>query len=397
MEIEQQIWGATSEGEAVVLYTLRNAAGAEVRLCNVGAAVVSILVPDRDGHLADVALGYKDFRSYFGDPALCGKSIGRVAGCIAYGTMRIDGEEYRLDINGMAGHLNGGVKGFAGRLWESRVETNRVVMSLFSEDGDQGYPGNLQVEAAFDFDEDNALEITYIARTDRTTPVNMACNLLLNLGGEGSGSVLDHELRLDASTVLEADDRLIPTGKLPRWRILLRLFSVVRTWNRFQRKRTWMSPPADAFCRIIFRDMMAFPVQAAARRGRERRVQSRFSRRETHLLVLFAVVSQQACCNGKGFRTELAVPCYAFTMQESSKMIKRRTRKRTSGFPLFIGAMPCGDMVCGGVSGTARTVGPFCGRENGIRPLCFGKRRVRDAGDLGALPGGGVFFASALL
>lgn len=75
MEIEQQIWGATSEGEAVVLYTLCNAAGAEVRLCNVGAAVVSILVPDRDGHLADVALGYKDFRSYFGDPALCGKSI----------------------------------------------------------------------------------------------------------------------------------------------------------------------------------------------------------------------------------------------------------------------------------------------------------------------------------
>ena len=212
MEIEQQIWGATSEGEAVVLYTLRNAAGAEVRLCNVGAAVVSILVPDRDGHLADVALGYKDFRSYFGDPALCGKSIGRVAGCIAYGTMRIDGEEYRLDINGMAGHLNGGVKGFAGRLWESRVETNRVVMSLSSDDGDQGYPGNLQVEAAFDFDEDNALEITYIARTDRTTPVNMACNLLLNLGGEGSGSVLDHELRLDASTVLEADDRLIPVS-----------------------------------------------------------------------------------------------------------------------------------------------------------------------------------------
>ena len=182
MEIEQQIWGATSEGEAVVLYTLRNAAGAEVRLCNVGAAVVSILVPDRDGHLADVALGYKDFRSYFGDPALCGKSIGRVAGCIAYGTMRIDGEEYRLDINGMAGHLNGGVKGFAGRLWESRVETNRVVMSLSSDDGDQGYPGNLQVEAAFDFNEDNALEITYIARTDRTTPVNMACNLLLCLG-----------------------------------------------------------------------------------------------------------------------------------------------------------------------------------------------------------------------
>ena len=132
----------------------------------------------------------------------------------------------------------------------------------------------------------------------------------------------------------------------------------------------------------------------AARRGRERRVQARFSRRETHLLVLFAVVLQQACCNGKGSRTELAVPCYAFTMQESSKMIKRRTRKRTSGFPLFIGAMPCGDMVCGGVSGTARTVGPFCGWENGIRSLWFGKRTLEI---LVALPGGGVFFASALL
>ena len=121
MEIEQQIWGSTPEGEAVVLYTLRNAAGAEVQLCNVGAAVVSIRVPDRDGHLADVALGYKDFRSYFGDPALCGKSIGRVAGCIAYGVMAIDGQEYRLDVNGMAGHVNGGARGFACRLWESRV------------------------------------------------------------------------------------------------------------------------------------------------------------------------------------------------------------------------------------------------------------------------------------
>lgn len=158
-----------------------------------------------------------------------------------------------------------------------------------------------------------------------------------------------------------------------------------------------MSPPADALCRIILRDMMALPVQAAVRRGRERRMQVRFSRWETHLLVLFAVVSQQACRNGRGFRMELAVSCYAFTMQESSKMIKRRTRKRTSGFPLLIGAMPCGDMVRGGVSGIARTAGPFYGRENGIRPLCFGKRGVGDAGDFGALPGGGVFFAPASL
>lgn len=214
MEIEQQIWGATAEGEAVVLYTLRNEKGAEVRLCNIGAAIVAVKVPDREGRLADVALGYKDFRSYFGDPAWCGRTLGRVSGCISYGQMRIGDEEFRLETNGMAGHMNGGTKGLANRLWESRVETNRVVMSVFSEDGDLGYPGDLRVEAAFDFDEDNTLEVTYVAQANRTTPVDLACNLLLNLGGEEAGSVLDHELRLAASRVAEIDGRGIPTGRL---------------------------------------------------------------------------------------------------------------------------------------------------------------------------------------
>lgn len=214
MEIEQHIWGETSEGESIVLYTLRNSRGAEVQICNVGAAVVAIRVPDREGRLENVALGYKDSLSYFGDPALCGKSIGRLAGCVAYGVMTIEGQEYRLEVNSATGHLNGGMKGFANRLWESRVETNRIVMSLFSEDGDQGYPGDLQVEAAFDFDEDNALEITYVAQSGRTTPVNLSSRLYLNLGGEGSGSVLDHELRLNASRILELDDQQIPTGRV---------------------------------------------------------------------------------------------------------------------------------------------------------------------------------------
>ncbi len=131
-----------------------------------------------------------------------------------------------------------------------------------------------------------------------------------------------------------------------------------------------MFPPADAFCRITFRSMTAFPVQAA-RRGGERRGQARFSRRETHLLVPFAVVLQHACCNGKGARTELAVPCCAFTMQESSKMIKRRTRKRTSGAPLFIGPMRRWNTVYGGVPRYGSEGGPFGVRENGIRFLIF--------------------------
>ena len=132
--IEQHVWGMTPEGEAIILYTMRNDKGAEVKIAN--------------------------------------------------------------------------------RLWESRVETNRVVMSLLSEDGDQNYPGELNVEAVFDFDDDNALEITYLAKTDKTTVVNLTNHVYFNLAGDGSGSILDHELRLNSSKVLEMNDKQIPTGKL---------------------------------------------------------------------------------------------------------------------------------------------------------------------------------------
>ena len=123
--------------------------------------------------------------------------------------------DFSLDeVNNGVNHLHGGTKNFANRIWESRVETNRVVMSLVSEDGDQGYPGELCVEAVFDFDDDNALEITYLARTDKTTVVNLTNHVYFNLAGEGSGSVLDHELRLNSSKILEMNERQIPTGKL---------------------------------------------------------------------------------------------------------------------------------------------------------------------------------------
>lgn len=214
MEIEQHIWGMTPDGEAIVLYTMRNASGATVRLSTFGAAIVSVTVPDRSGHMEDVVLGYKKADDYFCDSAAMGKSVGRFANRIAYGRMEIEGQEYRLEVNSGVNHLHGGTKGFANRLWEGRVETNRVVMSLLSEDGDQGYPGTLSVEALFDFDDDNALEITYLARTDRTTVVNLTNHVYFNLSGEGSGDILDHQLRLDVSQTLEMDERQIPTGRL---------------------------------------------------------------------------------------------------------------------------------------------------------------------------------------
>ena len=214
MEIEQHLWGMTPEGEAIVLYTMRNAQGAEVRLTNFGATIVGITVPDREGRMADVALGYERPEDYFGDGAACGKSVGRVANRIAGGRMTVEGEEYRLEVNNGGNHLHGGTKNFANRVWESRVETNRVVMDLLSEDGDQGYPGEVNVEAIFDFDDDCSLEITYLARTDRTTPVNMTNHVYFNLSGEASGSVLDHELRLNSSSIPEMNERQIPTGRM---------------------------------------------------------------------------------------------------------------------------------------------------------------------------------------
>ena len=213
MEILQHIWGATPEGEAIVIYTLRNENGCEVQVCNIGAAIVSVKAPDRDGNMDDIVLGYKDAMSYFGDGAASGKSVGRVANRIAKGKMTIEGVEYNLEINNGPNHLHGGTKGFANQLWDSRVEENRVVFSRTSPDGEQNYPGDLYVEAGYYFGEDNALEITYMARTNKTTAVNLTNHTYWNLAGEGSGKdILDHELRLNCSKVLEMDPTQIPTG-----------------------------------------------------------------------------------------------------------------------------------------------------------------------------------------
>ena len=231
MEILQHIWGSTPEGEAVVLYTIRNANGCEVQLCNIGASIVSVKCPDRDGRIDDVVLGYKDCMSYFGDGAASGKSVGRVANRIARGRMTVEGVEYNLEVNNGPNHLHGGSRGFANRLWDARVETNRVVFSLTSPDGEQNYPGELYVEAGYYFSDDNELEITYMARTDKTTVVNLTNHVYWNLAGEGSGkSILDHELHLNCSRVLEMDPTQIPTGRYLDVKDTPQDFT---TWRRF--------------------------------------------------------------------------------------------------------------------------------------------------------------------
>ncbi len=212
MAVEQNVWGFTPEGEAVVLYTLTNAAGAVVKLTNIGAGIVSVVVPDRDGRMADVALGYESPLSYLGDGAAMGKTPGRYANRIAGGRFTLDGVEYVLPQNNGPNTLHGGPQGFADKLWESRVEDERVIFSLVSPDGDQGFPGELAAEVLYRWNDDCRLEITYLAACDAPTVVNLTNHAYFNLAGHDSGSVLGHLLQLRASHYLPTDRTQIPTG-----------------------------------------------------------------------------------------------------------------------------------------------------------------------------------------
>lgn len=214
MDILQHIWGATPEGEAIVIYTLKNALGSEVQLSNIGAGIVSVKFADKNGKVEDVVLGYKEPMSYFGDGACAGKTVGRVANRIAAGKMVVEGKEYHLEVNNGPNHLHGGSKNFSNRLWESCVEYNRVIFTLISEDGDCGYPSEVTVQIVYDFDDENNLECTIYAKSDGTTPVNLTNHTYWNLAGENSGTILNHTLQLNCSKALEMNSVQIPTGKV---------------------------------------------------------------------------------------------------------------------------------------------------------------------------------------
>lgn len=214
VDISQEILGFTSADEAVILYTMTNIHGAEVKLLNIGAAIVSVCVPDKEGNMRDVALGFKMFDKYIGDGAALGKSVGRYANRIAGGKFTLEGNTYTLATNNGPNHLHGGPTGFHNRVWTSRVETNRVVFNYVSVPGEEGYPAELGVEAVYDWSDDNELEVTYFGASDATTVVNLTNHVYFNLNGEGSGDILSHELKLYADKFLPTDQTQIPTGEL---------------------------------------------------------------------------------------------------------------------------------------------------------------------------------------
>ena len=199
--------------ETIKTYTLRNSKGASVVLSNLGAAIVAVNVPDKNGALDDVVLGYDNPESYFGDGPCLGKCPGRFANRIAAGKFTLDGVEYNLPINNGPNHLHGGPDGFQNKLWESRMVGDAVEFMYYSQDGEAGYPGNLKVVAHYEWSEDNELKLTFTAQTDKATVVNLTNHVYFNLDGEGSGTIEDHILQLNASEFLPTDETLIPLGE----------------------------------------------------------------------------------------------------------------------------------------------------------------------------------------
>lgn len=204
---------ASPSGE-ITLITLVNAGGASVVLSTLGAGVVSVLVPDRDGVLTDVTLGYADAAAYIGDGPACGKVPGRYANRIARGRFTLDGHDYQCPVNNGPNTCHSGPGGFQNRNWELKAYTDdSVTFVLHSADGDCGFPGNLVAEARYVWTDSNELKLTLTATTDAPTVVNLTNHAYWNLSGHDSGCVLDHELKLNAGRYLPTDSTLIPTGE----------------------------------------------------------------------------------------------------------------------------------------------------------------------------------------
>ena len=204
-------------GETAKLYTLENSSGAFVRVTDYGGIVTSITVPDRNGKLTDVALGWKDPADYREDPGYIGALVGRVANRIAGGRFELDGNIYQMRLNdgGRPNMLHGGF-GYTHRLWRTaEFDGRRLVLKLTSPDGDAGFPGKLEVEVVYSWNDACELGIEYRAIGDATTPVNLTNHAYFNLNGEGSNDVSGMTLRIAADEFNPVDEKLIPTGVAP--------------------------------------------------------------------------------------------------------------------------------------------------------------------------------------
>lgn len=206
------------DGEPVTLFTIANQQGMTVKITNYGGIITSLTVPDKSGKTGDVVLGYDHLAGYLDKTPYFGAIIGRYGNRIAGGRFSLNDQTYNLAKNNNANHLHGGIKGFDKVVWDTEVvqeeKAVKLVMSYFSPDGEEGYPGNLQAEVTYTIDGNNQIRIDYQAVTDAPTVLNLTNHSYFNLTGDPSKNILDHELMIKADYFLPVDSTLIPTGEL---------------------------------------------------------------------------------------------------------------------------------------------------------------------------------------
>lgn len=216
MAITTRPFGVTKNGEAVTLYTMTNRSGASVSLIDFGAIITSIIVPDRNGAMADVTLGFDTFDRYEGDHAFMGDIVGRYGNRIARARFTLDGTEYHLAVNDGVNHLHGGKAGFNTKLWQATPcegqGMDSVSLHYVSPDMEENYPGTLDVHCTYSWDDGCNLSIRYEATTDKATHCNLTNHTYFNLGGHDHGTVRDHVVYIDSDVVTAVGSDLIPTG-----------------------------------------------------------------------------------------------------------------------------------------------------------------------------------------
>ncbi len=218
-EIKIGSFGQTPDGKEVTLYDLTNANGLRAKVIDYGAILVSLEVPDRNGKPADIALGFDDLDSYVKRNPLFGATVGRYANRIANASFTLDGIEHKLTANAGRNHIHGGgKKRFDKVIWKGRPSKNEegvcVQFTHLSEDGEEGFPGNLDCIVTYTLTNKNELKISYKATTDKPTVINLTNHSYFNLAGAGNGDVLNHEIMINADLYTPAGEGLIPTGEI---------------------------------------------------------------------------------------------------------------------------------------------------------------------------------------
>ncbi|HEU5235520.1 MAG TPA: aldose epimerase family protein, partial [Pyrinomonadaceae bacterium] len=216
--VKKDNFGKTNDGQIVDIYTLTNKNGLEAKITNFGGIITSLKVPDRQGKIEDVVLGFDNLDGYLKGHPYFGALIGRYGNRIAKGRFTLNGVEYKLAVNNGENHLHGGIKGFDKVVWNAKPlkVPNGAALQLtyLSKDGEEGYPGNLSVKVIYTLTNTNDLKIEYWASTDKDTVVNLTSHSYFNFAGQGNGDILNHQLLISARRFTPTDAGSIPTGEL---------------------------------------------------------------------------------------------------------------------------------------------------------------------------------------